>query len=508
LVNPAPLPKPAEAALLETSTPDSDVFAKVPWTGVLPSGVWSLPANADEVILRLANNRNNEIRWRAVQGLSSSFQPGKRLAAERVVPILIVRLGDDYNRIRNAASFALADQGERALDIEPKLASILTAALKPHRSKIWEDEFGGLDTDASNGGHAARLLATISARLTPKQRKDAIAAIERAAKRLDGPNSEYIHFHSMGIQAATFMREQAKRLVEPPKWTLPELWGVYAFPNREDRRLSMHECDRRLAEAYSTEPAKTIAAAIQVLTDGGDRSATIGAANWLMSTGPAAVPALDALDSMQSRKDDPYVQQQAQSAAKYIRESVQTPALTAHAVPHDVRSQLDSPDPFVRAAGAELAAQSRDASAIVPALERLLIDDEFVEVGIEGRFECEGRLFHWRRERRSPRASAIDALFAIDRLPSGDAMLTAMLAVAKLTRVICGATTIPHRFTIAQWRQAVDAAGGHAVADSRIRTARQQCRANEWLGHNGPMNCAAELAEVIRQLSGRLVPNR
>jgi hypothetical protein len=228
-----------------------------------------------------------------------------------------------------------------------------------------------------------------------------------------------------------------------------------------------------------------------------------------MSIGPAAASALVALEARLERKDDPYVHEQVASAAKFIRQSLLVTPLGQVAERGrlmDVREQLNSPDPFVRATGAERAASTADAAAVAPARERLLSDEEFVEVGVEGRFECDDRLFHWRQERWSPRASAIRALFALGRIPPGDSMLKAMLATSMNARVICGRSAAPHRFAIGQWKEAVAAAGGHAVADARIRAARQQCRAQPWSGNNAPYICATELEEVVRQLSGRIIP--
>jgi hypothetical protein len=66
---------------------------------------------------------------------------------------------------------------------------------------------------------------------------------------------------------------------------------------------------------------------------------------------------------------------------------------------------------------------------------------------------------------------------------------------------------MPSRFTIAQWRLAAEAAGGLAIAEPRMRAAPQQCRSAPWPGHNGPHVCEAELAEVIRVLSGQVGPS-
>jgi len=80
-------------------------------------------------------------------------------------------------------------------------------------------------------------------------------------------------------------------------------------------------------------------------------------------------------------------------------------------------------------------------------------------------------------------------------------MLEAMLAEAVNAKITCGKFSVPRAFAIALWRAAIDAAGGLSVAEPRIRAVRQQCENQPWPGHA----CATELAEIIRQRSGRLV---
>jgi hypothetical protein len=134
----------------------------------------------------------------------------------------------------------------------------------------------------------------------------------------------------------------------------------------------------------------------------------------------------------------------------------------------------------------------------------MLDDEAFVEIGIAGPYDCEGRLVHWRHQRRSPRRAAVHALSALGRVPPGDRFLAAMLAEAVHAQAICSTMAEPPRFTVAQWRSAVEAAGGLMIAEPRIRAARQRCLCERWTGHSGPQVCEAELAEVIRVLSGRL----
>ena len=64
-------------------------------------------------------------------------------------------------------------------------------------------------------------------------------------------------------------------------------------------------------------------------------------------------------------------------------------------------------DPFVRCGAADLLgripqAAGRSKEVLTP----LLADEAFAAVGVTGRHECEGRLYHWHRARRSPRAAA------------------------------------------------------------------------------------------------------
>jgi D-alanine-D-alanine ligase-like ATP-grasp enzyme len=172
---------------------------------------------------------------------------------------------------------------------------------------------------------------------------------------------------------------------------------------------------------------------------------------------------------------------------------------------------VSHPDVLVRAGAAEglavLAPAREEAGAVVEVLERLLGEAAFVDVGVAGESVCGGRLYHWRRERRSPRAAAIDAVFAIGEIAHDDGLLQAMLAEAAIPRAIYGAAAAARCYDIDRWRLAADAAGG-AVAEPVIRAVRQRCLAQPRPddGADGPAVCAAELAEVIRQLSGRHMP--
>lgn len=531
VVNPAPLARAAAVALDDTSTPQSDAFARLPWVGVYHRGPWILPANAADVILRLTDNNDHELRWRAVQGLAPGRETVKHLTAAQVVPVLVRRLADPDNRVRAAASFALSRLGETILAIEPTAVSRLLRALD--------------DTDSSACGHAARLLAAVSGHLTPAQRTQAVVAVERAARRFAGKSQCHVMFDSMWVQAAPFLKEQQAALRKPIEWNVPELLAAFFWCDKQDGRLPPEECDRRLAEAYARAPQQTIAVAMRAARAGQDRAGAIGAALWLMTLGPAAEPALEALDAMAAGKLDDYAREQARDAAAFIRRSlVVTPESHGHAestghtpsvrerlallsreldasaapapthgalIPGLIDS-LEHPDAYVRAGAATILAKmtmaAPAASLAIPILEKLLADDGFAEVGVTGTYRCAGRLYHWRKERRCPRASALEAMFALGQVPAGDRVLRAMLAESTHAAIVCGKTALPHQFLIAQWRSAVAAAGGLAIADPLIRAARQQCRRDAWSGQDTDCSgfaCEAELAGVIGQLSGRLV---
>jgi hypothetical protein len=86
-------------------------------------------------------------------------------------------------------------------------------------------------------------------------------------------------------------------------------------------------------------------------------------------------------------------------------------------------------------------------------------------------------------------------------------MLRAMLAAATQSAVVCGRHAVPFRFAPAQWQAAIDAAGGLPVAEPAIRAARQAARSAAWQGAQADdlaSQAEVELAEVLRQLSGRV----
>jgi HEAT repeat protein len=533
VVNPEPLPEPAAAALRDCSTPTATAFARLPWVGVFHRGPWVLPASVAWLILRLGENKHKELRWRAVQGLSRGRETAKHLSAAQVVPLLINRLSDRYNRIRDAAAYALSQRAETVLAIAPNVVPALMDALETRRSAKWGDGHAGLDDGASTVGHAARLLATLSDRLDKTQRKQALEAVKRAIRRFTGKHTT-VSFDTMGIETPHFLKEQLPPLRKPIEWGVLELLDSLAFPTRQDRRLSCEECDRRLGDLYAQAPEATIAAAVKVVRDARNRNAAIGAALWLMTLGPVAESALPALDRMAKGKLDSYAQREATKAADFIRKAMKatpdaSPESTSKSGRHRVAflqvvdlsgmdrqaliteliEMLEHRDAYVRAGAAELLAKlkpaAREAPVAIRRLEKMLTDEAAVEVGIADLFQYEGRLYHWRQERRAPRASAIHALFAMNRVSNDEHVLKAMLAESVHAAIVAAQLVVPHRFPIGQWRLAASFAGGLAAAVPQVRALRQQCRERGWSADTSAFAAEYELAEVIRQLSGRLV---
>jgi hypothetical protein len=530
-VNPQPLPRLPAKALDDCSTPGATAFARLPWEGVFHRGPWVLPPNAADLILRLALNKNKEIRWRAVQGLSAGRETAKHLTAAQVIPVLIQGLSDRYNRIRDAAAYALSQRAESVVGIDPRNVDAVIAALESRAAFEWGDGHAGLDDGASACGHAARLLATVSHRLDATQRQHALAGVESAICHLTGKHSR-VMFDSIGVQASHFLKEQLGPLRDPREWGVQDLLESLAFPSKQDRRLSCAECDRQLGDEYSRAPGTTLAAVIRTVREATNRDAAIGGALWLMTLGPAAESALPALESMASGKLDGYAQRQAKDAAEFIRKSLTVEPDASAAVLGSARQRVaflkemnppdlergslaelselrEHRDAYVRAAAADLLAKAApaagDAKAAIPFLENMLGEEAAVEVGISGPIEFEGRLYHWRRERRSPRASAVHALFALDQVPLGGRVLKALLAESVHPAVILGQCSVPHRFSFEEWCRAATAAGGLGVAEPKIRATRQQCREQGWTADGSAFATELELAEIIRQLSGRLV---
>jgi HEAT repeat protein len=492
-----------------------------------------LPANIANLILRLAESNDNEIRWRAVQGLIVGRETAKHLSVEQILPVLMRALQDPHNRIRDAAAFALSQRGEVVLTSDPSHLRALIASLEIHESEPWGDACGGLDEGAGAWGHIVRLLAAFSHRLDQKQRTQTLAAVQRAIRHFTGKHS-MVMFDGMGVGTAEFLKEQLGLLRTPRDWGTRDLFESLAYAGRQDRPRSREDCEGRLAMMYSEAPSQTIAQAVKIVEEAGNRNAAIGAALWLMSHGSVAAAALPALEKMATGELDQYARDQARRAVEFIRDSMTVERdICTNATWHSARQRvagLNRPDPskfdlpalsaelekllehhdtYLRAGAAELVARWVPAEYVTPGilreLEKLLTDETAVDVAVPGPFESEGRLYHWHRERRSPRASAIRALFAIDCIPNRDKVLAAMLAESMCPWMVMAGGAVPRRFSIDEWRQAASAAGGLAIAEPQIRAARQQCRERHWSGDTSAFAAEQELAGIIRQISGRLV---
>jgi len=458
---------------------------------------------------------DKDVRWCAVQALEITQSAARHLTAARIVPVLIEKLSDPYNRVRSAAATALAQRGEAILDVAPNAAAALIGALEAHESPDWGDKFRTNDDDAYVSQQAASLLAALTHRLSAAQRQQALAGIDRAARRC------VVRQPTLSER----LRAQGELLVQPPG--LPQLFAA------ADRPLSSN-ADRRLADIYARTPEQAIAAAIATLRAADNRTIAMGAARWLTTLGPAAEPAIDALDAMASRETTTGGAARLRAASAYIHQSLlvtpdvgSEPSAGEPTVRHHVARLLRAAaeagtcgatrvelvaeasgllahsDAYVRCEAAHALAvlkpEPDQIAGVLPILEGMLACEACAEVGIAGEYELSRRLYHWRRERRSPRAGAIRALLAVGWSARGDILLKAMLAEAILPRVLCVDGAALSKFAIAHWRLAVDAAGGLPAVDRLIRTVRLQC-----LRQYATFVCAGELADVIRQLSGRL----
>jgi hypothetical protein len=528
VVKPLPVTDAVVSALTDCSTPESIAFDRLPWTGIFQSGPWVLPASISFLILRLAKSNNKTVRWRAIQGPIKRHDVAKYLSDDEVIPILVDALDDPYGRIRGTAAYALSQRGESVFR-HPHYLPELIDALKIHRSTPWGDNCFGLDNDANTCGHLARLLATHAYRLDSKQRYQAVKAIEKAIQHFSG-KSEYINFDSLGVGAAEFLSRQLEFLKQPRELGLAEWLEALAYPNMQDSPFSPEESEARLAKVFTQDPEATIANARDFLKDETNRNRLLGTAQWLKTLGPAAESALPELDRLTKSELDTYakdeiikvagfichamtIESDARSLHKSSTERERLPSLLTSpvSIPSDLEleSWLQHDDPDIRAGAADLIARSGSPGMVSPGilqgLEALLRDEASVEVGISGPFELAGRICHWRRERKSPRASALEALFRLNHVPTGELYLQAMLAEAIQPAITTAHQTAPRRFLIDQWRRAIVAAGGNAIAEPQIRACRQRCRDLFWFGDIPATSANTELTDVIRHLSDRLI---
>src|SRR5207253_5077380 len=224
--------------------------------------------NAAELVFRLAENNDRELRWRAMGGLTAGSETAKYLSPADVVRALIRRLKDRSKRIRQAAALILAQRGESVLEMAPDVVPALLHCLD--------------DTSPSACGHAAWLLAINANRLSPAQREEALAGVDRALRRFAGEKDAYVYFEDTSIGAKGFLERQRGPLLKPIAWGVSELLAAFFTRHQQAyRQLSPQECDRRLADAYAQAPQQTIAAAVAALGNANDLTAASGAALWL-----------------------------------------------------------------------------------------------------------------------------------------------------------------------------------------------------------------------------------
>lgn len=342
--------------------------------------------------------------------------------------MLVAGLSDEHNRVREAAALALAQRGEVVLNVAPDVVPVLIRALEAHAAAGPKDV-----EDVSVCGHVARLLAALSLRLTPHQRLEAGSHIERAVARYKDRNGLYVRFGSMATPAAPFLSKQVQELAGPMVWSPARLFEEIGFPSREDHRLPLLACDRRLAEAYASSPEQTMGAAIEAA--GGDHlGRALGAMHWLMTLGPAARDALGVLEAVAGGPLKSRAREQASAAVACIRAALSLPDESAGTSAFWQKTTLP-------------AAPLDD--AVVQALQQRLVDESSVAVGVAGAFECRGRLFLWRRVRRSARTDAIRALFAAGWRPQDGRALEAMLAESAHAEAVCATAAVAQRFPLA-----------------------------------------------------------
>src|SRR5262249_57797142 len=95
-----------------------------------------------------------------------------------------------------------------------KAAAGVTGALEAHESRDWGDKFRTNDDDAFVSQQAASLLAAVTPRLSAAQRQQALAGIDRAARRC------VVRQPTLSER----LRAQGELLVQPPG--LPQLFAA------------------------------------------------------------------------------------------------------------------------------------------------------------------------------------------------------------------------------------------------------------------------------------------
>lgn len=523
-IEPAPLPDDVHALLDEATVPQCPVFGVLPWLGVYNRGLWTLPPNMAHVLLPLAANEDNELRWRAVQGLMPGRKVERWLRREDTCPILVGALTDSRREVRSAAALALAEIGDDVLRYCPDVIDDLISAVD--------------DDDEGTSGHAARLLATLANRLSRDQRADVLSRTKAAARRFRKPG-RYVHFMRMGVQADAFLMNQHNAIRKPVEWTLEQLWQAYAFPEKEDNVLKPADVNRRLANAFKDDAEQVIQSAIDVLAEASDRSAVLGAAKWLTTLGPVAEQALAVIDSCAGGKFDSYIDGQMALARRLISEAVEFEATNCPATAdadllnkltmqvsdntglssESWRALLEHSNWLVRFEAASAVASvggtlrnSEDcASGLRESIRPLLRDVAFDEVCISGEYDYRDQIYQWRRQRRSVAGAAVRAIFSLGLTFESDDLLDAMLREAMQSLVRCGDVVVVSEYSATEWRLACESAsGGFVKGEMRVRTARQRCHQLLWSGDTyDPLPAVTErnLQEAILRLSGRLVPH-
>jgi hypothetical protein len=509
-ISPAPLAPAAVAVLEAASKPRCKVFPNMPQLGVY--SYWGLPPNLAWLILRLSKNIDKELRWRMVQNFEQGSDAIASLPDAEVVPALMECLSDRYGRIRDAAAHGLAIRGPIVLNAHPDCADTLIHALRHHSSAKWGSH-DGLDSEASPCGHVAHVLACGADRLTAGQRKAALARIKAASERFRGKDDEYVRLGGIWYNAHQYLRKQYEHLAKPVKKTLLRLLAEIAFPRNDDRFRPLLEADRDLADRYERSPRVFLASLRDHLRK--STPAGRGAVEWLRKLGPAAAFALKDLDAKAAASIPPASAWEIAGVARFIRWSRQfksRPSIKkTRSAPTTSEwiAMLESPDVYTRAVAAgSLATRTEMGPArrqeAVTALQKLLKDDASIEFGVKGRCEVDGRLYFWRMERKTPRASAVTALFALEYQPADGSLFRGMVAESGRAAVVYGEKVTPRQFPLEVWRLAIQGAGGMSKCERLFSRLLSELIERPYSHEvNEKYACSDEVERVVASLTGR-----
>jgi len=507
-ISPAPLPPAVATVLEEASSPRCKVFPNMPLLGVYSH--WGLPANLAWLILRLAKSTDKELRWRMVQNFEHRSDAAASLPDSEVVPVLMECLSDRYGRIRNAAAHGLASRGPNVLNLHPDYVGILIDALQHHPSAKWGSH-NGLDSEASPCGHIAHLLASGADQLTAKQRMAAIARIKAASERFRGKDDEHVMLGGTWYNAHHYLQKQYEHLAKPVQETLVRLLAEIAFPLNDDRFRPLLEADRDLANRCEESPQALLTSLRKHLPK--STTAGRGAVEWLRKLGSAAGFALKDLDAKAATITPPATAWEIAGVANFIRWSRQFKARPSikrsRAAPTSSEwiAMLKSPDAYTRAVAAEsLAAQPEmdpaNKQEAVTALQQLLKDDASIEYGVKGRCEVDGRLYFWRMERKTPRASAVTALFALGYQPDDDSLFRGLVDESKRAAIVCGEKVIPRQFPLELWRLAIQGTGGMSKCERQFSQLLKELSERPYSDEvNEQYACSDEIKRVVDSLS-------